>query len=40
MVNIIFVHILTGLPVPIVAVSAGLSYKRYGIEDDDGSITV
>ncbi|XP_065913586.1 adhesion G protein-coupled receptor L4-like [Dysidea avara] len=35
-----FMFLGWGLPVPIVAVSAGLSYKRYGIEDDDGSITV
>ena len=37
-----FAYILiysTGLPIPIVAVSAGLSHKNYGIKDSDGSLT-
>jgi len=29
------VHIL-GLPIPIVAISAGLSYEKYQIKNEDG----
>ncbi|XP_065913574.1 adhesion G protein-coupled receptor L4-like isoform X2 [Dysidea avara] len=34
-----FMIIGWGLPIPIVAVSAGLSHKNYGIKDSDGSLT-
>ena len=35
-----YIHIyfiILGLPVPIVAVSVGLSYQNYGIEDSSGN---
>jgi len=31
--TIIYIHIITGIPVPIVAIAAGIAHKHYGTKD-------
>jgi len=33
----ILIPAYVGLPIPIVAISVGLSYENYGIKDDNGN---